>query len=174
MKIINSLVYDLDSGGVVIRHIYTLIFGLYLLKIISWGVLKYISTKLFLILIVALFGKIIGCWYFEVLNKSCKKMYGVQLDVLREKNMTDTEIRLLEIIRIIYKLLIFILVLKYITPEFTLVNIIVPILIMIIYLSYFPIDISHFGKKYDYSNNDLNGVLIISGVIIFFIISKLY
>ena len=165
-----------NVGCVKLRIVFTLIFILYQLSLLSWNNFTIICKLLYIPLLVAIFGEDLSCLYFQLKNKMCLKL-KLMVDKEEQKIYTKNNKFVLEFLRVFYKLVILYLIIKYIKPEFDYVIILSSILLYL-YLQHNDVLKLHLNmleyKKIIYNPQEFNTFLILSSLVIFCIFKNLY
>lgn len=174
----NLLLYYLffapGYGCVIVRDIYTILLALYKLHIIKFKILSKVSSYMFVPLLISLFGEYIALIYFQLFNNDWKKYKKIYDNYEDSIDNYEGNIKYIRYITYLYKLVIFYLVIKWIKPKFNFTNVYIPTVLVFIYLSIFPIDKSHFGKKVNIKKNYLYVFLLTSIIILFYLLEKFY
>lgn len=179
--ILYYLFFAPNTGCVILRDVFTISFILYLLKIINLNLLKKICSIMFVPLLIGLFASFLSSIFFELTGKGYykyKKMFDDHEEILDKKRNINKnsfyKMKNIDIIRYLYKVIIFYLVIKYIKPEFNLINIFVPMISIFIYFNLISVEESHFGKKVDINLNYLLTFIFGSVLLLFYILYKNY
>ena len=168
------LFFAAGYGCVVVRNVYTISYILYKLKVFNFTILQKISSIMFIPLLIALFGEYLACLYFELTKIGCKNIKKIEEKYQSNFDHDKNLMKRVDMVRYLYKIVIFYFVIKYIKPEFNFINVALPILFIIIYFYKYPLDKSHFGKKMNFNSNLLLLFILGSVVFIFYLLSKLY
>jgi len=135
--------------SVMVRTGFSILFLLYLFSLINFGILKFVTTLLFIPLIVSITGSAAICTFFDFTEYGCDKIknkFKKQEDLLfKNINMY------IQKIRILYKLFILYVVIKFIKPEIN-INLLFGSLLVYLYFFIYPFDTTYLDIELEYND----------------------
>ena len=135
--------------SVIIRTVFTILFLSYLFSLINFDILKFVTTLLFIPLIVSVTGSSITCTFFDFTEYGCDKIknkFKKQEDLLfKNINMYIQKFRTL------YKLFILYVVIKFIKPEIN-INLLFGSLLVYLYFFIYPFDTTYLDTNLEYND----------------------
>jgi len=135
--------------SVIIRTVFTILFLSYLFSLINFDILKFVTTLLFIPLIVSVTGSSITCTFFDFTEYGCDKIknkFKKQEDLLfKNINMYIQKFRTL------YKLFILYVVIRFIKPEIN-INLLFGSLLVYLYFFIYPFDTTYLDTNLEYND----------------------
>jgi hypothetical protein len=135
--------------SVIVRTGFTILFLSYLFSLINFNNLKFVTTLLFIPLIVSITGSAIICSFFDFTEYGCDKIknkFKKQEDLLF-KNIS----MYIQKIRTLYKLFILYVVIKFIKPEIN-INLLFGSLLVYLYFFIYPFDTTYLDTNLEYND----------------------
>lgn len=135
--------------SVIVRTVFTILFLSYLFSLINFDILKFVTTLLFIPLIVSVTGSSITCTFFDFTEYGCDKIknkFKKQEDLLfKNINMYIQKFRTL------YKLFILYVVIRFIKPEIN-INLLFGSLLVYLYFFIYPFDTTYLDTNLEYND----------------------
>ncbi len=135
--------------SVMVRSVFTILFLSYLFSLINFDILKFVTTLLFIPLIVSVTGSSITCTFFDFTEYGCDKIinkFKKQEDLLF-KNIS----MYIQKIRTLYKLFILYVVIRFIKPEIN-INLLFGSLLVYLYFFIYPFDTTYLDTNLEYND----------------------
>mgnify|MGYP001177814307 FL=1 len=135
--------------SVIARTSFTILFLSYLFSLINFNNLKFVTTLLFIPLIVSITGSAITCRFFDFTEYGCDK---IKNKFKNQENLLFQNINIyIQKFRTLYKLFLLYVVLKFIKPEIN-INLLLGSLLVYLYFFIYPFDTTYLDTNLEYND----------------------
>lgn len=135
--------------SVIVRTSFTILFLSYLFSLINFNNLKFVTTLLFIPLIVSIIGSAIICSFFDFNEYGCDK---IKNKFKNQENLLFQNINIhIQKFRTLYKLFLLYVVLKFIKPEIN-INLLLGSLLVYLYFFIYPFDTTYLDTDLEYND----------------------